>query len=91
MGDYGIREIADKLQSEGGVSQATLEELFAYYRDPTYWTTTISFTAPKADMCGARPNVGFGPKADIVFRSASPRRPTLLVSPGASLTAAASA
>src|SRR5262249_62211911 len=46
--DCGIREIADKLQSEGGVSQATLDELFAYYRDPTYWTTTISFTATTA-------------------------------------------
>jgi hypothetical protein len=43
-----IREIADKLQSEGGVSQATLDELFAHYRDPTYWTTTISFTATTA-------------------------------------------
>lgn len=46
--DYGIREIADKLQSEGGVSQASLDELFALYRDPTYWTTTIAFTATTA-------------------------------------------
>jgi 2-polyprenyl-3-methyl-5-hydroxy-6-metoxy-1,4-benzoquinol methylase len=46
--DCGIREIADKLQSEGGVSQETLDELFGYYRDPTYWTTTISFTATTA-------------------------------------------
>jgi 2-polyprenyl-3-methyl-5-hydroxy-6-metoxy-1,4-benzoquinol methylase len=43
--DYGIREVADKLQSEGGVSQATLDEFFTFYRDPTYWTTTIAFTA----------------------------------------------
>ncbi|MGC2052974.1 MAG: methyltransferase domain-containing protein [Pseudolabrys sp.] len=46
--DYGIREIADKLQSEGGVSQLSLDELFAFYRDPTYWTTTIAFTATTA-------------------------------------------
>jgi len=46
--DCGIREIADKLQSEGGVSQEILDELFGYYRDPTYWTTTISFTATTA-------------------------------------------
>jgi hypothetical protein len=46
--DYGIREIADKLESEGGVSQVTLDELFAFYRDPTYWTTTIAFTATTA-------------------------------------------
>jgi hypothetical protein len=45
--DYGIREIADKLQSEGGVSRPTLDELFAYYRDPPL-TTTISFTATTA-------------------------------------------
>jgi hypothetical protein len=46
--DYGIREIVDKLQSEGGVSQLSLDELFAFYRDPTYWTTTIAFTATTA-------------------------------------------
>lgn len=46
--DYGIREVADKLQNEGGVSQATLDELYALYRDPTYWTTTIAFTATTA-------------------------------------------
>jgi hypothetical protein len=50
--DSGIREIAHKLQSEGGVSQATLEELFAHYRDPTYWTTTISFTARAMSALG---------------------------------------
>jgi hypothetical protein len=43
--DDSIREVADKLQSEGGVSQATLDEFFALYRDPTYWTTTMAFTA----------------------------------------------
>jgi hypothetical protein len=36
------------LQSEGGVSRATLDEFFALYRDPTYWTTTIAFTATTA-------------------------------------------
>jgi hypothetical protein len=46
--DYGIREVADKLQSEGGVSQATLDEFFRLYRDPAYWTTTIAFTATTA-------------------------------------------
>ena len=43
--DYDIREIADKLQGEGGVSRATLDEFFALCRDPSYWTTTIAFTA----------------------------------------------
>jgi hypothetical protein len=43
--DYGLREIASKLQSEGGVPPAIPDELFALYRDPTYWTTTIAFTA----------------------------------------------
>jgi 2-polyprenyl-3-methyl-5-hydroxy-6-metoxy-1,4-benzoquinol methylase len=46
--DDGIREIADKLQSEGGISPATLEEFFTLYRDPAYWTTTIAFTATTA-------------------------------------------
>lgn len=46
--NYGIREVADKLQAEGGISQATLDEFFALYRDPTYWTTTIAFTATTA-------------------------------------------
>ncbi len=45
---YGIREVADKLQSEGGVSHATLDEFFAFYRNPTYWTTTIAFMATTA-------------------------------------------
>jgi 2-polyprenyl-3-methyl-5-hydroxy-6-metoxy-1,4-benzoquinol methylase len=43
--DYSIREVADKLQSEGSVSKATLNEFYTLYRDPTYWTTTIAFTA----------------------------------------------
>jgi 2-polyprenyl-3-methyl-5-hydroxy-6-metoxy-1,4-benzoquinol methylase len=51
--DYGIREIADKLQIEGGVSQATLDEFFTLYRDLTYWTTTIAFTVTTAQ----RPSV----------------------------------
>jgi SAM-dependent methyltransferase len=46
--DYGILEIADKLQSEGGVSPATLDEFFTLYRDSSYWTTTIAFTATTA-------------------------------------------
>jgi len=46
--DYGIREVADTLQTEGGVSRATLDEFFRFYRDPTYWTTTIAFTATTA-------------------------------------------
>jgi 2-polyprenyl-3-methyl-5-hydroxy-6-metoxy-1,4-benzoquinol methylase len=50
--DYGIREIADKLQSEGGVSPSTLNEFFALYREPTYWTTTIAFTATTAQRGG---------------------------------------
>jgi hypothetical protein len=46
--DYGILEIADKLQTEGGVSRATLDEFFTLYRDQNYWTTTIAFTATTA-------------------------------------------
>jgi hypothetical protein len=30
------------------VSKATLDEFFALYRDPAYWTTTIAFTATTA-------------------------------------------
>jgi 2-polyprenyl-3-methyl-5-hydroxy-6-metoxy-1,4-benzoquinol methylase len=41
----GIREIAGRLEAEGGVPGALLEEFYALYRDPSYWTTTISFTA----------------------------------------------
>jgi SAM-dependent methyltransferase len=51
--DLGIREVADRLQSEGGVSQATLDEFFARYRDPMYWTTTIAFTATTAQRASA--------------------------------------
>jgi SAM-dependent methyltransferase len=43
--DYGIREVAEKLKSEGGVAQATLDEFFKLCGDPSYWTTTIAFTA----------------------------------------------
>ena len=46
--DFGILEIADKLQSEGGVPKATFEEFFILNRDPSYWTTTIAFTATTA-------------------------------------------
>jgi 2-polyprenyl-3-methyl-5-hydroxy-6-metoxy-1,4-benzoquinol methylase len=52
--DYSIREVADKLQSEGGVSQAMLNEFFACYRDTAYWTTTIAFTATTAHSPDAR-------------------------------------
>jgi 2-polyprenyl-3-methyl-5-hydroxy-6-metoxy-1,4-benzoquinol methylase len=52
---YGIREVADKLQSEGGVSHATLGEFFTFYRDPTYWTTTIAFTATTAQRPSGSP------------------------------------
>jgi ubiquinone/menaquinone biosynthesis C-methylase UbiE len=50
--DSGIDEVADKLQREGGVSQATLDEFFRLYRDPAYWTTTIAFTATTARSPG---------------------------------------
>jgi hypothetical protein len=46
--DDGIREVADKLRTDGGISRATLDEFFTFYRDPTYWTTTIAFTATTA-------------------------------------------
>jgi 2-polyprenyl-3-methyl-5-hydroxy-6-metoxy-1,4-benzoquinol methylase len=46
--DYGIHEVAEKLQNERGISSATLEEFFTLYSDPTYWTTSISFTATTA-------------------------------------------
>jgi hypothetical protein len=50
--DNGIREVANKLKSEGGVSQATLDEFFKLCGDASYWTTTIAFTATTA----RRPN-----------------------------------
>jgi ubiquinone/menaquinone biosynthesis C-methylase UbiE len=50
--DSGIREVADKLQREGGVSPATLDEFLRLYRDPSYWTTTIAFTATTARSPG---------------------------------------
>ncbi|WP_262271397.1 methyltransferase domain-containing protein [Microvirga yunnanensis] len=46
--DYGIREVADKLKAESGISQATLDEFYDLSRDPDYWTTTIAFTATTA-------------------------------------------
>jgi SAM-dependent methyltransferase len=52
--DYGIREVADKLRGEGGVPQSMLDEFFAAYRDPTYWTTTIAFTATVARAPASR-------------------------------------
>jgi SAM-dependent methyltransferase len=50
--DYGIREVAGKLQNEGFVSPETLNEFFALYRDPAYWTTSISFIATTAQRPG---------------------------------------
>jgi 2-polyprenyl-3-methyl-5-hydroxy-6-metoxy-1,4-benzoquinol methylase len=46
--DDGICEVADKVQTAGVISEATLDEFFTLYRDPTYWTTTIAFTATTA-------------------------------------------
>jgi len=43
--DYGLREVAERLKSEGGVADAALDEFFTLARDPDYWTTTIAFTA----------------------------------------------
>ncbi len=43
--DYGLREVSTRLTSEGGIAPAALDEFYALARDPTYWTTTIAFTA----------------------------------------------
>lgn len=43
--ESGLREVADRLKSEGGISDAALDEFYALARDPHYWTTTIAFTA----------------------------------------------
>jgi len=51
--EYGIREVANNLLTGGGISQATLDEFFKFYRDPAYWTTTISFTATTAQRFNA--------------------------------------
>ena len=50
--DFGLREVAGQLKSEGGVSDAALDEFFTLARDPDYWTTTIAFTA----TTGRRPD-----------------------------------
>lgn len=50
--DYGLREIAGRLKSEGGVSDAALDEFHTLARDPAYWTTTIAFTATTARKPG---------------------------------------
>jgi 2-polyprenyl-3-methyl-5-hydroxy-6-metoxy-1,4-benzoquinol methylase len=44
----GIAEVADALRREANVSNAVLDEFFARYQDPQYWTATISFTAVTA-------------------------------------------
>jgi len=43
--DYGLREVARQLTSEGGVPDAALHEFYELARDPDYWTTTIALTA----------------------------------------------
>ena len=43
--DLGLSEIAERLESEGGVSAAALDEFHRLMRDPAYWTTTIALTA----------------------------------------------
>ncbi|MBK8553621.1 MAG: methyltransferase domain-containing protein [Ignavibacteria bacterium] len=40
-----IAEVADSLQSQGGVSKDLLDEFFTLYNNPDYWTATIAFTA----------------------------------------------
>ncbi len=50
---YSIDEVADKLQSEGRVSSAVLQEFFTLNQDPSYWTTTIAFTAVTAQRPAA--------------------------------------
>jgi hypothetical protein len=37
-----------QVRGQGGVAEATLNEFYTLYRDPTYWTTTIAFTATTA-------------------------------------------
>ena len=43
-----MREVAEKLQTRGRRLAATLDEFFTLARDPSYWTTTIAFTATTA-------------------------------------------
>ena len=57
---YGIGEVADRLEREGGLPAETLAEFFRLYADPSYWTTTIAFTAttarlPRAEAAAALP------------------------------------
>jgi 2-polyprenyl-3-methyl-5-hydroxy-6-metoxy-1,4-benzoquinol methylase len=44
----GIAEVAGALQNEAGVSAEVLDEFYALYRDPAYWTMSIAFTATAA-------------------------------------------
>jgi SAM-dependent methyltransferase len=41
----GLQEVAEKLKTEGDVSEAELNEFFSLAQEPAYWTTTIAFTA----------------------------------------------
>lgn len=50
--DLGLREIAPRLTGESDVPQAALDEFYTLMRDPTYWTTTIAFTATTGRKAG---------------------------------------
>lgn len=45
---YSVAEVAEKLGEEAGVSKAVIEEFYALYQNPKYWTTSIAFTATTA-------------------------------------------
>jgi len=47
-----MRELAPALQKSSWVSEEMLEELYARYQDPHYWTSVITFTANS----GRKPN-----------------------------------
>ena len=40
-----VRELAPSLQKPGYVTEKVLEEFYARYQDPHYWTSVITFTA----------------------------------------------
>jgi len=41
----GIRELAPRMLQSGHVTNEMLDELYARYQDPHYWTSVITFTA----------------------------------------------
>lgn len=47
-----LDEVSARLVDEGGVEPATLDHLHRLYADPTYWTSTISFTATLGRRAG---------------------------------------